>query len=43
MLDVANEGPPGGASGTCPGCGYNGRGLAADAKCPECGTVPERG
>ncbi len=25
---------------SCPGCGYDRRGLAADAKCPECGTVP---
>ena len=24
----------------CPSCGYYRRGLAADAKCPECGTVP---
>ncbi len=24
----------------CPSCGYDRRGLAADAKCPECGTVP---
>jgi hypothetical protein len=26
--------------GLCGGCGYDRRGLAADAKCPECGTVP---
>jgi hypothetical protein len=26
--------------GQCPECGYDRRGLAADAKCPECGTVP---
>jgi hypothetical protein len=25
-------------AGVCPGCGYDRRGLAADAKCPECGT-----
>jgi hypothetical protein len=25
---------------TCRSCGYDRRGLAADAKCPECGTVP---
>jgi hypothetical protein len=25
--------------GRCPLCGYDRRGLAADAKCPECGTV----
>ena len=24
--------------GECPGCGYDRRGLAVDAKCPECGT-----
>jgi hypothetical protein len=24
----------------CKKCGYDRRGLAADAKCPECGTVP---
>jgi rubrerythrin len=24
----------------CPRCGYDRRGLAADAKCPECGSVP---
>jgi hypothetical protein len=24
----------------CRACGYDRRGLAADAKCPECGTVP---
>jgi hypothetical protein len=28
------------APGLCGGCGYDRRGLAADAKCPECGTVP---
>jgi len=29
-------------TGRCAGCGYDRRGLvgAADAKCPECGTVP---
>jgi hypothetical protein len=27
-------------AGRCPKCGYDRRGLAADAKCPECGTVP---
>jgi hypothetical protein len=27
----------------CKGCGYDRRGLPADAKCPECGTVPARG
>jgi hypothetical protein len=26
--------------GLCPKCGYDRHGLAADAKCPECGTVP---
>jgi hypothetical protein len=26
--------------GLCLSCGYDRRGLAADAKCPECGTVP---
>jgi hypothetical protein len=26
--------------GLCTKCGYDRRGLAADAKCPECGTVP---
>jgi hypothetical protein len=30
-------------AGLCPECGYDRRGLAADAKCPECGTVPEAG
>jgi rubrerythrin len=25
---------------SCPRCGYDRRGLAADAKCPECGMVP---
>jgi len=29
-----------GRVGRCPKCGYDRRGLAADAKCPECGTVP---
>jgi hypothetical protein len=29
--------------GLCAGCGYDRRGLPADAKCPECGTVPARG
>jgi hypothetical protein len=27
-------------SGLCATCGYDRRALAADAKCPECGTVP---
>jgi hypothetical protein len=27
----------------CGGCGYDRRGLPAQAKCPECGTVPARG
>jgi hypothetical protein len=26
--------------GVCIGCGYDRRGIAADATCPECGTVP---
>jgi hypothetical protein len=26
--------------GVCPDCLYSRRGLAADATCPECGTVP---
>jgi hypothetical protein len=26
----------------CSECGYDRRGLAADAKCPECGTVPTK-
>jgi hypothetical protein len=29
-----------GMRGECRSCGYDRRGLAADAKCPECGTVP---
>jgi hypothetical protein len=29
--------------GRCSGCGYDRRGLAAGAKCPECGTVRTRG
>jgi hypothetical protein len=29
--------------GSCPACGYDRRGLPADAKCPECGTAPARG
>jgi hypothetical protein len=28
---------------TCPNCNYDRRGLPAQAKCPECGTVPARG
>jgi hypothetical protein len=28
------------STGLCKGCGYDRRGLAADAKCPECGTAP---
>jgi hypothetical protein len=28
--------------GRCRKCGYDRRGLSADAKCPECGTVPGR-
>ena len=31
------------ARGGCASCGYDRRGLAADAKCPECGTVPKAG
>jgi hypothetical protein len=27
----------------CKGCGYDRRDLPAEAKCPECGTVPARG
>jgi hypothetical protein len=27
----------------CKGCGYDRSGLPAEAKCPECGTVPARG
>jgi hypothetical protein len=27
----------------CNTCGYDRRGLAADAKCPECGTTPAAG
>jgi hypothetical protein len=30
------------ARGLCGSCGYNRRGLAADAKCPECGTIPTK-
>jgi hypothetical protein len=29
-------------AGVCPGCRYDRRGLTADAKCPECGTVPAK-
>jgi hypothetical protein len=29
--------------GICVRCGYDRRGLPAEAKCPECGTVPARG
>jgi hypothetical protein len=29
--------------GQCKKCGYERSGLAADAACPECGTVPARG
>jgi hypothetical protein len=28
--------------GRCTTCGYDRRGLAAGAKCPECGTVPRK-
>ena len=28
------------STGACMRCGYDRGGLAADAKCPECGTVP---
>jgi hypothetical protein len=28
--------------GCCPSCNYDRAGLAADAKCPECGTVPTK-
>jgi hypothetical protein len=31
-----------GVWGCCAVCGYCRRGLAADAKCPECGTVPTK-
>jgi hypothetical protein len=31
------------AQQSCPACGYDRRGLAADAKCPECGVVPTHG
>ena len=27
-------------AGLCARCGYDRRGLAESAKCPECGTVP---
>jgi hypothetical protein len=30
-------------AGCCRFCGYDRRGLPAEAKCPECGTVPARG
>jgi hypothetical protein len=28
------------SGGRCPKCQYDRRGLAPDAKCPECGTIP---
>ena len=28
--------------GSCMKCGYDRRGLAADAKCPECGKIPSK-
>jgi rubrerythrin len=31
------------AAGLCKKCGYDRRGLPADATCPECGTVPAGG
>jgi rubrerythrin len=29
-------------NGACQACGYDRRGLATDAACPECGTVPTK-
>jgi hypothetical protein len=42
-LDMASKRSPASPRGTCFHCGYDRRSLAADAKCPECGTVPARG
>ena len=32
-----------GRAGRCVSCGYDRRSLAAEAKCPECGTLPHSG